>query len=51
MSLVTLLLALGVVLLGLVLVTSLTVNAAWVAVGLALVAIVVAVTNNDRRVG
>ncbi len=51
MSLVTLLLSVGIVLLGLVLVTSLTVNAAWVAVGVALGALVLDLTNNDRRLG
>lgn len=51
MSVVILLLALAVVLLGLVAVTTLGNVAVWIAIALAVGAVVVSFTNNDRRVG
>ncbi len=51
MSVVHLLLALAVILLGLVVVTSLGTVGAWVAIALGILAVVVSFTNNDRRVG
>lgn len=51
MSVVILLLALAVVLLGLVAVTTLGNVAVWIAIVLAAAAAVLSFTNNDRRVG